>query len=120
MFIITYVAGNFLFQLSFAFSLFQIHYYNKKTKEKQNLTEIKKLTATHTLMLPFLGRATYFLGVPTGVLTPVELTFSVDIVFVVSSVGCTVGVEEETKKTWRNDALPKTLQDTKRACDTAV
>ena len=50
-------------------------------------------------MLPFLGRATDFLGVPTGVLTPVELTFSVDIVFVVRSVGGTVGVEEATKKT---------------------
>ena len=49
-------------------------------------------------MLPFLGRATDFLGVPPGVLTPVELTFSVDIVFIVRSVGVTVGVEEGTKK----------------------
>ena len=62
-------------------------------------------------MLPFLGRATYFLGVPTGVLTPVELTFSVDIVFVVLSVGCTVGVEEGTIK---NIAKRCTTQDSTR------
>ena len=65
-------------------------------------------------MLPFLGRATYFLGVPTGVMTPVELTFSVDIVFVVRSVGCTVGVEEGTKKkhseTMHYPRLYKTLK----------
>ena len=49
-------------------------------------------------MLPFLGRATDFLGVPTGFVTPVELILSVDIVFAVRSVGCTVGVEEGTIK----------------------
>ena len=49
-------------------------------------------------MLPFLGRPTDSLGVPAGFLPPVELTFSVDIVFVVRSVGVTVGVEEGTKK----------------------
>ena len=49
-------------------------------------------------MLPFLGRATDFLGVPTGFLTSVELTFSVDIVFAARSVGVTVGVEEGTIK----------------------
>ena len=49
-------------------------------------------------MLPFLGRATDFLGVPTGFVTSVELTFSVDIVFAVRSVGVTVGVEEGTIK----------------------
>ena len=63
-------------------------------------------------MLPFLGRATYFLGVPTGVMTPVELTFSVDIVFVVRSVGCTVGVEEGTKK--KNIAKRCITQDSTR------
>ena len=49
-------------------------------------------------MLPFLGRATDFLGVPTGFLTSVELTFSVDIVSAVRSVGVTVGFEEGTIK----------------------
>ena len=49
-------------------------------------------------MLPFLGRATDSLGVPTGFVTPVELILSVDIVFAVRSVGCTVGVEEGTIK----------------------
>ena len=39
-----YVAGNFLFQLSFLFSSLQIHYHTllyPKTKEKEKLTEIK-------------------------------------------------------------------------------
>ena len=55
--------------------------------------------------IPFLGRATDFLGVPTGFLTPAELTFSVDIVFVVRSVGVTVGVEEGTKKKKHSETM---------------
>ena len=82
----------FLFQLSFVFLCFRfitMAKNNGKTKISWN----KKITATHTLVLPFLGRATDFLGVPTGFLTSVE-----DIAFAVRSVGCTVGVEEGTIK----------------------
>ena len=65
-------------------------------------------------MSPFLGRATDFLGVPTGFVTPVEPTFSVDNVFAVRSVGCTVGVEEGTIKkhseTMHYPRLYKTLK----------
>ena len=87
----------FLFQLSFVFLCFRfitMAKNNGKTKISWN----KKITATHTLVLPFLGRATDFLGVPTGFVTPVELILSVDIVFAVRSVGGTVGVEEGTIK----------------------
>ena len=65
-------------------------------------------------MLPFLGRPTDSLGVPAGFLPPVELAFSVDIVFAVRSVGVTVGVEEGTIKkhseTMHYPRLYKTLQ----------
>ena len=63
-------------------------------------------------MLPFLRRATDSLGVPNGFVTSVK--FSVDIVFVVRSVGGTVGVEEGTIKkhdeTMHYPRLSKTLK----------
>ena len=52
---IVYVVVNFLFQLIFIFPLFlgMVMYAKQfKTKEKQNLTEIKKLTTTYTRHFP--------------------------------------------------------------------